>query len=143
MRRLLRQKLILCLAFVFAASGLNAYVAAPLLADTAACTSFSVKAGIDNSCPHCSSGGSEECTCDKGGAASSQMSVCHCGETGNTAPLPVNLPPRVDSGKDLHLAASAITNVGFFTSHIVECNPATVIVVEDRPIYLWNCILRT
>ena len=142
LRRLLRQKLILCLAFVFAVSGLNVYGAAPLLAGTGVCAP-SVKAGTNESCPHCTSGGTEECACDQGGAPSSQMSVCNCGETGNTAPLPVNLPPRVDSGKDLHLAASAVTNIGIFTLLIVASKPTSVPVFEDRPIYLWNCILRT
>ncbi len=143
MRQLLRQKLVLCMTLLFAVSGINVYAVAPLLTGAAVC----VPPGNANEnipCPHCTSGGTAECTCSPGGAADTQVSFCSCDEeSGQNAPLPANLPVRSDTGKDLHLALFAVTCGDLSRTSTAIYNPTITMVVEARPLYLYNCILRT
>jgi len=133
MRRFLNHRLALGIAMVLAVSGLNIFAIAPILTSgTALCGSRGA-----TTCAHCTSGGIEACTCN-------DAVVCNCGETNKEdAPVPANIPSRTDTAKNLFIATCAATGWDFANMHAAISDSTVKMVAEARPIYLWNCILRT
>jgi len=137
MRCFLNHRLVMGIALILAMSGLNIFAIAPVLANRGALCGPTDNAPVKSSCAHCASGGVEACTCN-------DAVVCNCGETNSEdVPVPANIPSRTDTAKNLFLAIDAVIGWDFANMQAAISDSTVEMVAEARPIYLWNCILRT
>lgn len=142
MRALLRHKLFLCVALVFAITGFNAFAAAPLVIAPAFCGPASEK--NDAACSHCTSRGTEECTCSHETAPGGPVSICSCNtQPAQNAPMPAPVPLRTDITKDVHVVLATLPIFNLADTFQASVLPSRFALGEAKPIYLWNCILRT